>query len=197
MNRFLLFEEFRKLNAVQTKQNKVKEPAPNPFDSKKVFRLLNLLAKASPNTKHITEIKTVADTSAFAFQSTQPDDTMKKLLTYKVSMDNASDDPISSIEVITDDGTHRIAKSGVEIKGENDIEVIVNNFIDFTNLYNDGPINSITNVILDINSVEQIKKIINDQNTTASTDGIDVKDTDERKKLVQMGSIPNAKKGTY
>jgi hypothetical protein len=182
-----LFEEFSN-DTIQTKQNNVKEPAPNPFDAKKIFKLLILLTKGSSSTKNISKIKKEGNKIFFTFLTDQPNDDMNDLLKFKVSMEST----ISSITVQTFDGKKQIATSNLEITGENDIEVIVNNYLDFTNIYNDGPINSIVNNVLSIHSVSDIKKIIADQNTDVETIKMNVDDTNQRIKLVNRRNIADS-----
>ena len=180
----LLFEQFVNTEygkvRIEDKQNQVKEPAPNPFTPDRTFNLLYILTQASDSVKNISSIKNVANTKVFSFISNQPNDNMTKDYTFKVIMTDKMDK--ISIER-TGDKTPLVTPlvTPITVTDENDIEVIVNNYIEATNIFYDGVIDAITNTDLDaIKSVKDVKKIIKDQNTSKESIKIDSDDTKER-----------------
>lgn len=179
----LLFEQFVKTEYgkvdIKNAQNKVKEPAPNPFTPDKTFELLYILTKASDEAKNVTPIKEVAKTRTFMFKSNQPNDNMTKDYTFKVVMTDLKDK--ITVERM---GEEKALITPITVENENDIEVIVDNYIEATNIYYDGVIDTITNTNLDdIKTVEDVKKIVKDQDTSADSIKMDSADTKKRTDL--------------
>ena len=142
--RFKLFEEF------------------NPYTGAELARKLRIYAEASESTTGVSEISEVGKDFVFdIFTNLPPDSQTTGTKTYRVKI------PYSQIEkarVITMEGPKGDQKvtfnTSIEINGENDLEVILLNFLEATNLYDDNVIQDIVDAAENIENVEDIKKIV-------------------------------------
>ena len=142
--RFKLFEEF------------------NPYTGAELAKKLRIYAEASDSTTSVSDVHEVGKDFIFdIFTNLPPDSQTTGTKTYRVKI------PFSQIEkarVITLEGPKDDQKitfnTSIEIDGENDLEVILLNFLEATNLYDDNVIQDIVDAATKIENVEDIKKMI-------------------------------------
>ena len=142
MKHFKLFEEF------------------NPYTGKEFIDKLRIYALASPYAKKVTEIK--ADEGAFSFEihtnipAEFSDENGDKTFIVVVPT-NIKDTPY----VDTFENGKKVLHTSIEIKGENEIDLLLMNYIEATQLFNDGSIQSIVDAHKTIKSPQDITRIIN------------------------------------
>jgi len=154
--RFKMFEEF------------------NPYTGAELARKLRVYAEASESTIEVTQIREIGRDFVFdIYTNLPPDSQTDGTKTYRVKI------PYSQVEkarVVTLEGPKGDQKetftTSIEIDGENDLEVILLNFLEATNLYDDNVIQDIVDAAKNIQKPEDIKKIertlIPDKNTTTA-----------------------------
>ena len=142
MKYFKLFEEF------------------NPYTGKEFIDKLRIYAEASPYAKNVTEIKANAGSFSFEIETSIPADfgDQKGVKSFKVTVPiNITDIPY----VDTYENGKLVLHTALEIKGENEIDLLLLNFIEATALYNDGSIQDIVDAYKTIKTSQDITRIIN------------------------------------
>ena len=142
MKHFKLFEEF------------------NPYSGSQFIDKLKIYADASPYAKKVTEIR--ADDGAFSFEidTNIPAEfgNQKGFKSFKVVVPmNIQDMPY----VDTFEDGKKVLHTSLEIKGENQIDLLLMNYIEATQLYNDGSIQDIVDAHKTIKTSQDITRIIN------------------------------------
>lgn len=141
MKYFKLFEEF------------------NPYSGKQFIDKLHIYAEASPYAKKVTSV--MADNNVFYFEiyTNIPADfkDQKGTKDFKVIVPmNIKDVPY----VETYENGKKVLYTSLETKGENEIDLLLMNFIEATQLYNDGSVQDIVDAYKNIKKPEDIKQII-------------------------------------
>ena len=142
MKYFKLFEEF------------------NPYTGKEFIDKLRIYAEASPYAKKVTEIQADAGVFSFEIDTSIPADfgNEKGVKTFKVVVPmNITDVPY----VDTYEDGKKVLHTSLEIKGENQIDLLLMNFIEATELYNDGSVQDIVDAYKTIKRPQDITQIIN------------------------------------
>lgn len=142
MKHFKLFEEF------------------NPYTGKEFIDKLRIYAEASPYAKKITQIKADAGVFSFEILTSIPAEfgAQKGVKTFRVVVPmNIKDIPY----VDTYEDGKKVLHTSLEIKGENEIDLLLMNYIEATQLYNDGSVQDIVDAYKTIKSPQDITRIIN------------------------------------
>lgn len=150
--RFKLYEEF------------------NPYSPTELAEKLRIFALASPAVTSVSEIKKGGSLVFYIFTNLPPDSQTSGTKTYKVVIPRGS---LENSRVTTLEGPKDNQKedfrTSIEIVGENDIQVILLNFLEATDLYDDNVIEDLVDSAEEIENTEDIKKIIStltpDKNT--------------------------------
>lgn len=142
MKHFKLFEEF------------------NPYSGSQFIDKLKIYADASPYAKKVTEIKANTGSFSFEIETSIPADfgDQKGVKSFKVTV------PTNMIDVPyvdTYENGKLVLHTTLEIKGENEIDLLLLNFIEATALYNDGSIQDIIDAHKTIKTSQDITQIIN------------------------------------
>jgi hypothetical protein len=139
--RFLLFEQF------------------NPYSGAELAKKLRIYAQASDIVTNVTEIKQKKKDFVFSIYTSLPGETDGTQM-FRVEI------PFSQIEqarVLTFEGSgenyKEVFSTSIEINGENDLDVILLNYLEATHLFDDNDIQALVDSAKKIQSVNDIKKI--------------------------------------
>ncbi len=131
----------------------------NPYTGKEFIDKLRIYAEASPYAKKITEIKADNDVFSFEIHTNIPadfgDQKGAKNFCVVVPM-NIKDVPY----VDTFENGEKVLHTALETKGENEIDLLLMNFIEATQLYDDGSVQDIVDAHKNIKSPQDITRII-------------------------------------
>jgi hypothetical protein len=142
MTYFKLFEEF------------------NPYTGKEFVEKLKLFAQGSPYAKSVSSVRVDNDVFFFTIETDIPADHNGDEKTFKVVVPmNIKDVPY----VETIENGKMTMKASLETKGENQIDLLLMNFIEAAQLYDDGIIDNLIAHYKEIKSVQDIARIIKTQ----------------------------------
>ena len=143
MPRFKLFEEF------------------NPYTGLELSKKLRLFAQGSESAIRVTEIDQDEKVFVFKIYTNIPANIVEdgeKIFRVEI--------PFSQVEgarIITYDskaGSKKEFETAIEVDGENDLNVILMNFLEATQLYDDGSVQNLVDSSKNIHTIEDIKRII-------------------------------------
>ena len=143
MPRFKLFEEF------------------NPYTGLELSKKLRLFAQGSESAIRVTEIDQDEKVFVFKIYTNIPANIVEdgeKIFRVEI--------PFSQVEgarIITYDskaGSKKEFETAIEVDGENDLNVILMNFLEATQLYDDGSVQNLVDSSKHIHTIEDIKRII-------------------------------------
>jgi hypothetical protein len=141
--RFKLFEEF------------------NPYTGLELSKKLRLFAQGSESAIRVTEIDQDEKVFVFKIYTNIPANIVEdgeKIFRVEI--------PFSQVEgarIITYDskaGSKKEFETAIEVDGENDLNVILMNFLEATQLYDDGSVQNLVDSSKHIHTIEDIKRII-------------------------------------
>ena len=140
MGHFKLYEEF------------------NPYTGKAFIEKLRLYALASDSTKKVTPVVVGKGILSFNIETTIPADFQPTgVKSFEVIVPtNIKDSPY----VETYENGKLVLTTSIEVENENEIDLILINFIEATQLYNDGPIQDIVDAVDRVKTPKDIKDII-------------------------------------
>ncbi len=142
MSRFKLFEEF------------------NPYTGLELAKKFRLFALASDIVTHASEIKQKNKVFVFDIFTSIPTDGEKDgIKVFRVEI------PFSQMEkarILTynDKQKSEEFETSIEVRGENDLNVILTNFLEATQLYDDSNIQNLVDSSKNIHTIEDIKTIL-------------------------------------
>lgn len=144
MKYFKLFEEF------------------NPYTGKEFIDKLRLFAQGSSYVNSVSSI--MADENVFSFEidTSIPADfgDERGCKTFKVVVPmNIVDTPY----VETYENGKKVLTASLEVKGENQIDLLLLNYLEATQLYNDAPVQDLVDNYKNIKTVKDIQRIIKTQ----------------------------------
>ena len=143
MPRFKLFEEF------------------NPYTGLELSKKLHLFARGSESVIRVTEIDQEEKVFVFKIYTNIPANVAEdgeKIFRVEI--------PFSQVEgarIITYDskaGSKKEFETAIEVDGENDLNVILMNFLEATQLYDDSSVQNLVDSSKHIHTIEDIKRII-------------------------------------
>lgn len=142
--RFMLFEEF------------------NPYSGVELAKKLRIYAQASDNVVYVTEIKEIRKEFVFSIHTDFPADSdSSETQAYRVKIPFSQEKPA---RVVTLEGSGEDYKetfsTSIEVDGENDLEVILLNYLEATHLFDDNVIQTLVDSAKKIRNVEDVKKIV-------------------------------------
>jgi len=150
VSHFKLFEEF------------------NPFSSKELAVKLKLYADGSGNTRFTTPIKRNGEYYEFMIHTNDRSEFVDE--GFKVYKVRVHCNKIEDLEVITYEGEagnrKRVRTSSLEISGENDLEVILINYFEVTQIYDDTTVRILVDNCHKIKTQEDIDDLLKSQTPT-------------------------------
>lgn len=144
MSRFKLFEEF------------------NPYSGLELAKKLHLYAEASSNVKYVTSIIEKEKTFEFVIHTNNRADFVDN--GFKVLKVEIPFSDVYKAEVVTFEGEpkdlKKVLTTSIEIPGEDNLEVILLNYLEAANLYDDSDVQRLIDDCKKIKNVQDIKKIV-------------------------------------
>lgn len=134
----------------------------NPYSGKEFIDKLNLLAQGSSCAKDVSSVTIDNNVFSFWIDTNIPADfgDEKGFKKFKVVVSiNIKDTPF----IETYENGKKVLTTSLETKGENQIDLLLMNYFEATQLYNDGPINNLISHYKEIKSVQDIHRIIKTQ----------------------------------
>lgn len=134
---FKLFEEF------------------NPYTGRELAEQMRIFALGSATAKKVSSIRQEEDFFVFTIHTSQLGENGK--IDYKIFVPYSQ---MAKAKVATYEKGKEVFTAGIEIRGENDLHVILLNYIEAANLYDDSVIEQLVDHHQDIHSASDIKRII-------------------------------------
>lgn len=134
----------------------------NPYDSLELIRKFRILAEGSENVRFCTPIDKVGEWyQFFAHTNVRSFFEDKGWRSFKVKI-HESKLYLSKVEYYEGEkgDMKKVLSSDIEIKGENDLDVIVVNYLEVTELYDDTVVQNLVDDFHKIKSVKDIHTIL-------------------------------------
>lgn len=150
------FEEFEPDQAEASTELK------NPYTEKELVVKLRLYALASDVPTDVTEIVKHDGAYSFDIFTEIPSDTREfghKMFHIEVSDKSASASRILTYEGDKHKGYKAVMDTSIEITGENNLQVILWNYIEATQLFDDNVTEDVVDACRNVHTVEDIQKI--------------------------------------
>lgn len=129
----------------------------NPYTGRKFAQKLVIYAKASSIVRNVTPIKETPHDLSFEIHTNVPGDTKMGDKIFKVII---PDNYVDKAYVETYEGGEKVFTASLEPDGENDINDILMNYIEATELYDDSAIEKIVDAYRNIDSPDDIKRLV-------------------------------------
>lgn len=116
-----------------------------------------MFSAASDSVKSVSDITQEKKDFIFTIDSKMPSENGNGTKKFKVFI------PFSQIEkarVVTIEDGKTTFSTDIEIKNENDLQVILINFIEATQIFNDGAVEELVNHASKLNTVAEVKKMV-------------------------------------
>ena len=144
MSRFKLFEEF------------------NPYSGLELAKKLRLYAEASSNVRFVTPIVEKGKDFEFVIHTNNRADYVDN--GFKVLRVEIPFSQIDKAVVVTYEGEaknlKKVLTTSIEIPGEDDLEVILLNYLEAANLYDDGDVQDLIDNCRHLETVHDIHKVV-------------------------------------
>lgn len=132
----------------------------NPYNPKELCEKFHLFAQASESVSKVSAIRKEDGDYVFDIKSTQPNDDMTSVLCYIVRVPH---NRISGITVTTTINSKETFHSTIEIPDENNLNVILDNYLEACDLYNDAPVDDLVLQATKLHTVAQVKAVVANQ----------------------------------
>lgn len=129
----------------------------NPYTGKELAEKLKMFSDASDSVNSVSPITQTEKDFMFTIDSKIPVENGKGNKKFQVFI------PFSQIEkarVLTIENGKQTFSTDIEIKNENDLQVILMNFIEATQIFNDGVVDELVYNASKLNTVSAVKKMV-------------------------------------
>jgi hypothetical protein len=129
----------------------------NPYTGKELAEKMRMFAAASDSISSVTNITQEEKDFTFTIDSKIPSENGKGYKKFQVFI------PFSQIDkarVITIENGKTTFSTNIEIKNENDLQVILTNFIEATQIFNDGVVDELVYNASKLNTISEVKKMV-------------------------------------
>lgn len=133
----------------------------NPYSSKELAEKLIMYANASSVPKEVSPLRKVKEDYSFQIFTELPSDKRNfghKLFVVEIPSDTQAS-KVVTYEGSKEKGYAMSLETTLEVMGENDLDVILTNFIEATELFDDNVITELVSACKKISSIEEIEKI--------------------------------------